>query len=414
MKKQAQLLIVAAAGIVVVGLYFGYQSLFRTKCDGLFEQTTDQLRAHVDVIKTKGDLVIGRDKVQELTEGSQKVALNLKACCLGPRGGSLDATQYQACLKDAHDYEARVIEVSRTISEVQTATAQGNPSLAAQKTEQAKQAARAAVGAEKDLGKRVESVGAVTVAGATDAPAKPVRGGSEQEPNNTLFVANAAELGAATAGEIAPPNDVDVFKYQYRDSKNRRDIIAVHLENHSPTLHPSVHLFNEDKSSARDPIAPNTAGANVDFSFTAEPGKMYYVAVSSHWQQSTGKYALSVMPTKAHDAHEPNDDAFTATPIKVGQSVEANIMDGSDVDWYRVSGVKAKTVTVVLENLSKTLQPSLRVYNADKSAAGDPVAANAPGADLTLSFPAETGKDYYVVVAAHWNQSAGKYRLTTR
>src|SRR5687767_10743666 len=34
MKKQLPLLIVAVAALLGVGIYFGYQSLFRTKCDG--------------------------------------------------------------------------------------------------------------------------------------------------------------------------------------------------------------------------------------------------------------------------------------------------------------------------------------------------------------------------------------------
>jgi len=327
----------------------------------------------------------------------------------------LDATQYQACLTDERDYEARIVEVSRKIREAQAATEQGNAPLAAQKTEQAKQAASQAASIEQGLGKRVETVGAVMVAGqgVAETP-KPVRGGAEQEPNNTILVANPADLGSAIAGEISPANDVDFFKYQYRDAKNRRDIVAVHLENQSTTLLPVLQLFNEDKSAVRDPITSNTGGANVDFSFTAEPGKTYYVAVSSRWQQSTGKYVLSVVSQKAYDAHEPNEDALTATPIKVGQSVEANIMDGNDVDWYRVSGVKATTLTVMLENQSRTLQPFIGMHNADKSAARDPMVTNAAGADLTLSLPTEPGKDYFIVVGARWSQSAGKYRLSTR
>ena len=417
MKKQLPLLIVVVAGLLAVGLYFGYQSLFRTKCDGLFEQTADQLRVPFEVIKTKGELVLGRTQVQALTEGSQKVALHLKACCLGPRQGAFDAGQFQACLKDVNDYEARIVEVSRTVSEAQTARASGNAQLAAEKTAQAKEAASAAVGVEKDLGKRAAAVIAATVAdgGGGGVVAKATGGkGGEQEENNTVFVANAAEMGKAISGEIAPANDIDVFKFQYKDSKNRRDVMTVRVENPTPTLHPSVRLHNEDKSVAKDWSSPNAAGADHAFTFVAEPGKTYYVAVASHWQQSTGKYVLSVVPQKAYDAYEPNDDAFTATAIKVGQSVEANIMDGPDLDWYRVSGVKGKTLSIVLENLSRTLNPAIRVHNADKSMAKDWTATNAAGADLTVTVPVETDKDYYVVVSSHWQQSAGKYKLSVR
>ena len=89
-------------------------------------------------------------------------------------------------------------------------------------------------------------------------------------------------------------------------------------------------------------------------------------------------------------------------------------MDGPDVDWYRLSGVKSKTVAVHLENQSKTLQPSIAIFNSDKSLLQDWQAANAQGADFEVSFPAELGKEYFVVVTSHNHWSEGKYRLSTR
>lgn len=404
LKSQLPLIIVAATAILLAIIYFVYQGLGRSKCDSIFEQTTDRLQGNIEFIKIKGELVLGREKVQELAEASQKVALHLKSCCVAQQSGMLNTEQFQVCMSGAKDYQTQIVQVATNIKEANEAEEQHKPELAKQKTEAAREEASKVVNTEKTLSRATEALPASTS----------VKGGSEQEPNNTIPQANLAEMGTTIAGEVNPSDDVDFFKFQYRDAKKRRDIVVVHLENRSTTLQPSLVLYNEDKSLARAWTAANAAGANLEFSFSAEPGKTYFLGVGSYENGSAGTYTLSVLPQKAYDQYEPNDDAFTATPLKVGQTIEANIMDGADVDFYRLSGAKEKSLTVRLENLSPALQPSIRVLKSDKSIARDWNAANAPGADLTFSVESEPGQDYFIEVGAYEGVSAGPYRLIVR
>jgi hypothetical protein len=57
---------------------FCLPSVVHSKCDSIFEQTDNRLRGNLEFIKIKGELVLGREKVQELAEGPQKVALHLR------------------------------------------------------------------------------------------------------------------------------------------------------------------------------------------------------------------------------------------------------------------------------------------------------------------------------------------------
>lgn len=355
-------------------------------------------------------MFIGREKIQELAEGSQKVALHLKTCCVAQQAHALSSEQFQTCMSAAKDYENRVQQVSNIVGEAQAAQAQGNSRVVEQKSAQAKEGVSAATETVNKLDRAAAALPAVS---PPALPPKPVKGGVEQEPNNTILEANPAEMGAAISGAIEPANDVDFYKFSYRDAKNRRDIVAVHLENQSNTLQPAVRVYNEDKSLFMDWTAANAPGANLGFSFSAAAGRTYYVEVASTYGSSAGKYALSLVPQKAYDAYEPNDDAFTATPIQLGQVLEANIMDGPDLDWYHLSGIKNKSVTVRLENQSTTLQPAIRVYHADKSLHQDWTAANAQGADLQFSFDCEPGKEYYLEVTSTYGSTAGKYKLST-
>ena len=151
LKSQLPLIIVAATAILLVIIYFVYQSPFHSKCDSIFEQTADRLRGNLEVIKIKGELVLGREKVQELTEGSQKVALHLKTCCIAQQAGTMNADQFQVCVTGAKDYETKIVQVATNIKEVKAAEEQQRPELAKQKTEQAKESASEAISTEKIL-----------------------------------------------------------------------------------------------------------------------------------------------------------------------------------------------------------------------------------------------------------------------
>ena len=404
LKSQLPLIIIAATVVLLTLVWLVYRTLAHSKCDSIFEQTADKVQANLDFIKVKGELALGREKVQDLTEASQKVGLHLKSCCIAQQAGVLNPDQFQVCMSGAKDYERQIIQVATNIKEANAAEEQQKPELAKQKTDAAKEAASKIVNNEKTLARTTESLPA----------SASVKNGTEQEPNNTIPKANVAEIGTTVAGEVNPAEDVDFFKFRYDDSKKRRDIVAVRLENRSTTLRPGLVLHNEDKSLARDWTSANAPGADFELSFTAQPGKIVYVGVGSVYNQTTGQYSLSLAPKKAYDQYEPNDDAFAATPIKMGQTIEANIMDGADVDSYRLSGVKEKSFTVHLENKSTALRPSIRILKSDRSIAQDWSAANAPGADLTFSIASEPGQDYFVEVGAYGNNSAGAYKLTVR
>jgi hypothetical protein len=136
------LLVVALTAVLLTVIYFVYRGFSpHSKCDSIFEQTTDRLRSSLDVVKMNGDLVLGREKVQELTEGSQKVALHLKTCCIALDAGRINAEQFEHCIDGAKNYETKIVEVATNIKEVKMAEEQQKPELAKQKAEEAKAAA---------------------------------------------------------------------------------------------------------------------------------------------------------------------------------------------------------------------------------------------------------------------------------
>jgi len=166
--KQKPLTLLAVTGVVLVLAYFFYDYFGRSGCDSIFEQTSTRLGGSAEFIKTKGELFVGREKVQELAESSQKVALHLKACCVAQRNGNLNAEQLQGCMNGAKDYESKILQVSSILTEAQAAKDQGNQQVLEQKTAQAKEAVSAASKSASELGGVVLTIPASQGAPATE------------------------------------------------------------------------------------------------------------------------------------------------------------------------------------------------------------------------------------------------------
>jgi outer membrane protein OmpA-like peptidoglycan-associated protein len=233
-----------------------------------------------------------------------------------------------------------------------------------------------------------------------------VKGGGSSGAGTTIENAGEATVGAAVSGEIKTGATTSDF-YRFTYNGKIRDLIKVRLENKSTTLRPDFKIYNADKSALLEKD-DGTPGANAEQIISMKPGESIYIEVVP-WN-SAGAYQLSLTAQKAYDANEPNDDQFTATPLKFGNSIEGSIMDGDDQDWFHVTATTGK-VSIVLENLSTTLKPDVYVFNADKSQIANP-SDGTPGAGIDATVDLPVGQDFYVKVGP-WG-SSGKYRLTTR
>lgn len=119
-----------------------------------------------------------------------------------------------------------------------------------------------------------------------------------------------------------------------------------------------------------------------------------------------------VLPQRAYDHYEPNDDALSATPLSVGQGVTANIMDSKDVDWYRLSAI-GKSLTVSLDNQSATLRPSVSAFDSNRSQIDSQHYDSTLGANLKFILSTDPGKSYYLKVEG-FSESTGAYSLSTQ
>ena len=404
-KHRALLLGAVIIGIAIVAGLIVLRP--RSGCDGIFEQTAPRLEANLEIIRSKGMLAVGQEKIQELTESAQKVGLHLKTCCSVLAGGKLNPSQFQQCIDKAAGYEQQVAKVAQQVNAAEnTATADSQPVSSQVRTAIASAISEATRGAE-NLARQVTQLQPASAAVAA-APATSAQPGHEAEPNNNPASANPLAPGAQIDGVIEKDGDADYYKVSA--SKPVRDLVEVSLENLSETLPPKLTLYDQNKSKLGNEYYDYTPGANLTFSYTAEVGGTNYVRVSDV-TNAGGAYRLHLRYWDAADAQEPNDTAAQATDISLDKSVSGSILDSLDQDWYRFTASSA-ALHIRMDNDSTRLAPNLIIYDENRSRLDNPYNGT-PGASIDYNLKATPGKIYYIQVAPYGDTSIpGKYRIS--
>ncbi len=124
---------IAAAIVVVVLGYFVYDRT-RNPCESIFEDTATNIKADVAFIKTRGAVIIGKEKLRELDEKSNQLGLTLKACCIAA------PTEFLKCKEEGSQQEARLAQIKTFVEEAQTAQTQGRTEVVQQKSAEANRA----------------------------------------------------------------------------------------------------------------------------------------------------------------------------------------------------------------------------------------------------------------------------------
>jgi hypothetical protein len=232
----------------------------------------------------------------------------------------------------------------------------------------------------------------------------------EIEPNDNYLLANVVALDRPVDAEISALEDTDCFRF--RTPAPPRDILEIEIENLSETLVPAISIFDSDDRFLGWTKDAERAGRGLTYRFSPPPNTILLLHVWGSFQ-SLGQYRLSIRPLRAFDRYEPNDDILNPTPLTVGQTIEANIMDAADTDFYSFVAPENGSARVEIRNRSTTLIPALAAFSTDRRAAGSGPDVHVPGADLSYTFAVKPGRLYYIQVRSE-GSSAGAYSLAVR
>ncbi len=394
-------------------IYFVYD-LVRTSlspCESIYQQAAVSLKTKIKFVEAEGEVHVGKDKVDELSERAQMTALNLKACCTVLDAGRLDPEQFLQCKGSARQYQADLDRVVTLVKQAVAAEAEQLGDKVEQTARELTGAIETATATSQAFNRNIVKVRqdqAIAQLQVTP-PAEVEVEAQEKEPNNDPLNTNAIELDTWITGAIADRADNDY--YTFTTPGTHRDWYKIELENRSTTLEPEFHLYNANKAHITGK-ENGTKGANLSHNFVAGPDTKFFVQVRNDSRQTTGAYLLRILRYKSYDAFEPNHTILEAKPVSLNEPVEAGIMDAHDNDYFRLeTGEAGGTLVVTLENRSTTLEPELHVYNGSKSHVGGAENGTA-GADLVYRTKAQPNAKYYVQVRNDSRGTYGDYTLT--
>ena len=115
--------------LVIIWLVYDWVSHAGSPCDRIFQQTSAQFDLSLKHLDTEGQLILGRQQIQELTEQAQLTALNLKACCLVHDTGAIDSDGFMQCRDGSDTFATRLASLEQSVEQMKMAVQTDNRAL---------------------------------------------------------------------------------------------------------------------------------------------------------------------------------------------------------------------------------------------------------------------------------------------
>jgi hypothetical protein len=94
----------------LVVAYLGYDLLGQKSnpCGQIFEQTTASLTTKIDILEQDTSLMIGRNRIRELSSSAQQMALGLQSCCIAAQTDIITGKEFLQCQTETTTYATRL------------------------------------------------------------------------------------------------------------------------------------------------------------------------------------------------------------------------------------------------------------------------------------------------------------------
>jgi len=192
---------------------------------------------------------------------------------------------------------------------------------------------------------------------------------SDSEPNESFGSAQAAAPRGSIRGTVQPRGDVD----WYRLTVPKQGALRLASTTVPQNLDISLRIWTADKGVLTDWYGPLAVGGEVVAVADLPAPGTYFVELRDGRDDnaSTDTYAFDLSFTPTADSGEPNDSFGTATPVKAGESLHANILPRGDVDWYELVVADQGEMAVTIDEVPEGLDMVFRVWTAEKSVLSD-------------------------------------------
>jgi len=229
----------------------------------------------------------------------------------------------------------------------------------------------------------------------------------EAEPNNTFGTADLTYDDDDNYGYISTTSDIDYWRISFPYSGNANFWLGsipsgtdydLYIYNSSQTLvASSTNSGNQSELISNFPVVAN---------------QTYYMKVVSWSGYSTSQaYYLRAKvysDSGSPDQNEPNNSFSAATTIGNNSTINANIHNSSDQDYYKFTLTSRSNFTLSLSNIPSGTDYDVQLYNSSQTVIAS--STNGGNSSEYISATLEAGT-YFIRVYPYTGYSNSNYRL---
>ncbi len=187
---------------------------------------------------------------------------------------------------------------------------------------------------------------------------------AEQEPNNSIGIAQRIPVQAEISGRINPKGDVDWYHLEVR----QQGALHVNITEVAAELDVVFRVWNYEYQTLSAWYSPLRSGAETSAVIDLPLAGDYYLEVRDgrNDAKSEQAYRLLLGFSASGDIYEPNNGFGSAAEIAANDQWRATILPKADVDWYRLQVENHGELKVSMLEVPEGLDVMLRLWNADK------------------------------------------------
>lgn len=331
MKK---IIIAAVVALVLVGLgFFIYSRMIspRNPCASIFDQTTVSLEQKIKILTEKGGAVLGPNQIQTLSDQSDRIAADLKTCCILFHDDRIAFDEFVKCQDDFRQYERNIDRLVHLLAETQAAKQQERYDLVNLRLGYIERSL-------KDLGVISEQLQADVKSLMEEESRELPRPGqiapkaviAETEPNDSYKQGMEIISGVLT-GALSAKDRQDYFRFELEPGSilNLDFVAGDESENLQIALRnfEGNELWNSGETGSGDVKSTRIVLNNLS-------GGIYYAVVYS----GIGNYKLELYTETQNDAGSGTDSGdmiSKALAIEANNSYSGEMGALDEEDWYR-------------------------------------------------------------------------------
>ena len=327
-------IILSITFLVLIGVAYSiYSGLTRRSnpCANIFEETIINLEGKINALKGKGVPVLDGEQIKKLSDQSEQIVADLKACCKLFSESKMDIEAFLECQDQFSRYESSIDRISQLVDETEMAKQQKRYDLVNLMLNQIErnlsEMQQISDRFQQHL-KTLDNRPAEENMKAVGAAQKSVV--TEKEPNDSYK--QGMEISAGGVNGALSENDAQDF---FRFELDAGQVLNLDFAPANEAQHLKIALRNFEGNELWN--SGETAPGSIKskrMMLNNNSGGIYYAVVYS----GIGSYRLDLFVENQNDGGfgiDAGDNIANALDIKPERSYSGELGDLDESDWYR-------------------------------------------------------------------------------